>query len=229
MSQEFVIDVEVRQDKGKGASRRLRREQNTVPAVLYGGKEQPQNLSVNYFTIKKALEHEAFYTSLIKLKVNGKEETVILRDIQRHPYKTMIQHMDFQRVNLDQELVMHVPLHFVNEDSAPGVRAGGNVFHTISGVDVRCKARNIPEFIEVDLSQLELDGVIHLSDLKLPKDVELNVDLSDSHHNQSVVTIHLPRVEAEPEEGVAAEGEAQEGEAEKAAGEEKSEGESKEE
>lgn len=205
MSQEFVIEAQVRHDLGKGASRRLRREQNLVPGILYGGHEQPVTLSVNYFTIKKALEHEAFYSSLIKLKLNGKEETVVLRDIQRHPYKSVLNHLDFQRVNLDEEIVMHIPLHFTNESTAPGVQAGGTVSHTITGVDVRCKARFIPEFIEVDLGQLELNHILHLSDIKLPAHVELNVDLSDEQHNQPVVSIHLPRAEKEEEEEAPAE------------------------
>ena len=219
MSQDFVLDVQVRNDMGKGASRRLRREQNMVPAILYGGNDKPVNLSVNYFKVKKALENEAFYSSIITLKLNGKDETVVLRDIQRHPYKAMLQHMDFLRVNLDQEITMHIPLHFLNQETSPGVKAGGSVIHTISGVEVRCKARHLPEFIEVDLGQLELNDIIHLSDIKLPTHVELNVDLTDEQHNQPVASVHLPRAEKEEEPEEAAPAEGAEAAAEKPEGE----------
>ena len=189
-----MLEAESRADKGKGASRRLRRLENKVPAVLYGGDKEPQSIHLLQNKVMKALETESIYSSVFDLKVNGKVERVILKDLQRHPYKPVILHMDLQRVSAKDVLVKMVPLHFVNEEESTGVRDGGMVNHTMVHVEVRCQAQYLPEFIEVDLSGMAIDDVLHLSDLKLPKGVHLALDPKVGGHDHPVVSIHVPRV-----------------------------------
>lgn len=194
----FELDAETRSDLGKGASRRLRRT-NKVPAVVYGAGEAATIITLDHNKVVTALSHEAFYSHILTLKVDGSSEKVILKDIQRDPAKPRIQHIDFLRVRADQKLQMHVPLHFLGEDDAPGAKEGGIVSHVMSDVEVSCLPADLPEFIEVDLSKLALDETLHLSSITLPKGVEL---VAFSHgeegHDLPVVTIHLPRIEAEP-------------------------------
>lgn len=204
----IVLEAEVRNEYGKGASRRLRCKESKVPAILYGGDEKPQSLSFPHSKIVKALENQSIYSTIFDVLVNGKKEHVILKDLQRHPYKPIIMHMDLQRVSAKDVLVKHVPVHFINEQQCKAVKAGGIVNHTMTQVEIRCQAKDLPEFIEVDLLNLGMDEIIHLSDLKLPKGVQLTVDLSDNSHNHPVVSIHAakggqdeePAAEAAPEE-----------------------------
>ena len=198
----IMLEAETRTDTGKGASRRLRRLENKVPAVLYGGDKKPHSLHLLHNKVIKALETESIYSSVFDLKVDGKVERVILKDLQRHPYKPIILHMDFQRVSDKDVLIRHVPLHFINEESAPGIKAGGIISHTLTQVEIRCQAKYLPEYIEVDMSNVDLNEVIHLADIQLPKHTEFTVDIADGHHNLPVVSIHLPKVvvEEEPEE-----------------------------
>ena len=194
----IILEAETRTVKGKGASRRLRRLENKVPAVLYGGEKEPQNLHLLHNKVVKVLETESIYSSVFDLTVDGKVEHVILKDLQRHPYKPIILHMDLQRVSAKDILIKMIPLHFVNEQTAMGVKAGGMINHTMNQVEIRCQARYLPEFIEVDLANLDLNGVVHLSDLKLPKNVALVEDPKD--HDHPVVSIHLSKVTASDEE-----------------------------
>lgn len=196
----ILLDAAIRTDLGKGASRRLRRLENHVPAIVYGGEKKPQNIHLCQFKVAKLLENEAFYSSLLSLNVDGKKETVILKALQRHPYKPVILHMDFQRVSDKETLVRMVPLHFMQEQKSPGVQAGGVMHHDMTQVEVRCQAKYLPEFIEVDVSSLTLDAVLHLSDLKLPAHVQLAVEPTGDH-NHAVVSIHMSKgaaSEAEP-------------------------------
>ena len=196
----IMLEAETRTDLGKGASRRLRRLENKVPAVLYGGDKKPQSIHLLHNKVIKALETESIYSSVFDLRVDGKKvEHVILKALQRHPYKPVILHMDLQRVTPKDVLVKMVPLHFINDDKAPGVKDGGMVNHTMVHVEVRCQAQYLPEFIEVDLAAMAIDDVLHLSDLKLPKGVHLAVDPSVGDHDHPVVSIHLSRVSAENE------------------------------
>lgn len=195
MSISFELNAQVRQDKGKGASRRLRHA-NQVPAILYGAGKEATSLTLDHNKVTTALQHEAFYTHILTLHVDGSPEKVILKDLQRHAFKPRILHMDFMRVRADEKLKMHVPLHFVGADVAPGVKQGGLLSHLLSDVEISCLPANLPEFIEVDVAGLELDQLLHLSDLKMPKGVEL---VALSHENDlPVASIHLPRAEAEP-------------------------------
>ena len=198
MSDVFTLSAELREDAGKGASRRLRRE-NGVPAIVYGGKaggndRKPQAIIMKANELNKLLESEAFYSSVITLNVAGKEEQVILKDLQRHPAKNMIWHADFLRVSKNTKIKAHVPLHFINEDTCVGVKTGGGVVaHQLTSLDIICNAGDLPEFIEVDLINLEVGGHIHLSDLKLPKGVESLALSHGAEHDTSVVSIAMPK------------------------------------
>jgi large subunit ribosomal protein L25 len=194
----IVLEAEARNQLHKGASRRLRRLDGKVPAVLYGGSKGTHHIQLDKNKLNKALESEAIFSSLLTLTIDGKKESVILKDLQRHPYKAMILHVDFQRISGKDVLVKEIPLHFINEDKAPGVADGGIVTHTMNQVEIRCQAKDLPEFIEVDLANLALNDVLHLSDIKLPKSVKLAHEV-DPEHDNPVVSIHMPRVEAEPE------------------------------
>lgn len=196
----IVLNAEVRADVGKGASRRLRRLENNVPAIIYGGEAKPENIYFAHKDLIKALEDERIYASLVDIRIKNRVEHVILKDLQRHPYKPVILHLDFQRVSAKDVLVKQIPVHFINEDKAPGVKAAGIFNHTMTQVEVRCQVKDLPAFIEVDVSNMELNDVIHLSDIKLPKDVHLALDVSDAAHNHPVVSIHLPRIAQTEEE-----------------------------
>lgn len=192
----FELDASVRHEIGKGASRRLRREEK-VPGVVYGGGKEPVALTLEHKHVAKSLENEAFYSHILTLKNGSSSERVILKDVQRHPYKPRITHVDFQRVRADEKLHMHIPLHFTGGDQAPGVKdAGGIVSHIMSDVEVSCLPDNLPEYLELDLSHMELNQILHLSDIKLPKGVEIVALLHDD--NKPVVSVHIPRIEEEP-------------------------------
>jgi len=201
MSESFIIEAEVRTDTGKGASRRLRHS-NQVPAVLYGAGEDPVALTLSHNEMFHHLENEAFYSHILTINVGKKKEKAILKDLQRHPAKPRLMHADFQRVNMKEKLRMHVPLHFINEETSPGVKAGGLVTHSSTELHISCLPTDLPEFIEVDLGELELDASLHISDLTLPKGIE-SVNLShgtDSSHDDIVAAIHLPRAEKADDE-----------------------------
>ncbi|NKF23622.1 50S ribosomal protein L25/general stress protein Ctc [Solimonas marina] len=217
MKENFVVVAEDRADQGKGASRRLRRE-GKVPAVVYGGTEAPLSISLSANELGKHLKVEAFYSHLLTLKLGDNSQQIVLKDLQRHPVTGYAIHADFQRVLADKLLHMQVPLHFKGADIAPGVKTGGGIVeHHLNQVQVECLPKDLPEFIEVDLSALELNGSVHLSELPLPEGVTL-VELKHDN-DQPVVSIHLPRGAIEEEAAEAAEAAA----AAEAAGEKKDE------
>ena len=226
----ITLEAQTRDLQGKGASRRLRRLEQMVPAIVYGGEKKPQLISLSQNKVHKALENEAVYSTVFHLHIDGKAQQVILKDLQRHPYKSVILHMDFQRVSAKDVLVKMIPLHFINGDDCPGHRDGGVVNHIMAQVEVRCQAQHLPEFIEVDLANLELDQVIHLSDLKLPAHVKLAIEPVDGH-DLPVAGAHISRAALveEAEEAAAAEenAEANADDADDAAQEEASDDESK--
>lgn len=199
---EFALNAEARSDLGKGASRRLRRNANLVPAVIYGGEKAPVSVSLLAKDLAKLLENEAAFSHVIALNVAGATESVLIKALQRHPAKGFVLHADFQRVVAGQKLTAHVPLHFINEATSVGVKqGGGEVSHTISEVEVSCLPKDLPEFIEVDLAQVEVGQTVHLSDIKAPKGVEL---VALAHGNDlAVANIHASRVAKEDEEGAA--------------------------
>ncbi|RCX33207.1 50S ribosomal protein L25/general stress protein Ctc [Thioalbus denitrificans] len=207
MSIKFNIDAEPRQDVGKGASRRLRRA-GKIPAIVYGGHQDPEMITLVQSEFVKSLANEAVYSSILDLNVGGRKQQVILKALQRHPIKPIIEHADFQRVSASEKLTIHVPLHFLNEETCVGVKqGGGRISHQLIEVEVSCLPADMPEFIEVDLAALNLGEALHLSDLKLPQGVEI---LALSHGNDmSVVSVQGKGGGAEEEEEGEAEGEAE--------------------
>jgi large subunit ribosomal protein L25 len=197
---DFVLHAVTREDEGKGASRRLR-HQGLVPSVVYGGTKKPQSLSIIGKDFLRHLENEAFYSHIVTLDVDGKSEDVILKDLQRHPAKPIIMHADFLRVSKNKKLTTRVPLHFLNEETAIGVKKqGGIVSHIMTDLEISCLPADLPEYIEVDIANLEVDGAIHLSEIVLPKGVE-SVLLGHSNDDQdlAVVSIHMPRISSDVE------------------------------
>ena len=152
------------------------------------------------------LEHEAFFSHILTIKVNGSSERVVLKDLQRHPYKASLLHIDFQRVSESEELTMRIPLHFVNEDKCPGVKTGGGVIsHIMTEVEINCLPKDLPEYIEVDLISLEVGDSIHLGDLKMPAGVVITALQHGGDPSLPVLSVHVPRVVEEPEEAAAVE------------------------
>ena len=191
MTEDFALIAESREDQGKGASRRLRRE-GKVPAIIYGAGRPPRPLSFDHNKVLRQLENESFYSSVLNIKVGEKSQAAILKDLQRHPAKNLILHMDLQRIVDDEAIRMNVPLRFIGEDLAPGVKlGGGTVAHLMSDVEVTCLPKDLPEFIEVDISNLELDQMVHLSALKLPPGVEIPALAQGAEHDQALVSIHV--------------------------------------
>jgi len=188
----FVVDAEPRTDEGKGASRRLRRT-GKVPAVIYGGDKAPQSISLPQNIMMQHLDHEAFFSHILTVKVAGKSEKAILKDIQWHAFKPLIAHMDFQRVNESSVIKVQVPIHFIGEDIAPGVKAGGIVTHQLTTVEVSCAAGKLPEYVEADVSALETGDSLHLSDIKLPEGVEILELTHGEEHDLPVATVIVPR------------------------------------
>jgi large subunit ribosomal protein L25 len=194
MSDKIELNAESRTDMGKGASRRLRKS-GQVPAVVYGGDAEPSTIMLKHNEFIHELDNEAIYTQVLGLSIDGKKEDVILRDLQRHPFKNLIMHADFQRV--DQKKVLHVtvPLHFINEESCHGVKQeGGLLNHLMTEVEVLALPKDLPEFIEVDVSELKLGEILHLSDIKLPSGVELlALAHGDESHDTGVAAVHKTR------------------------------------
>ena len=178
MSTNFTINAKSREDTGKGASRRLRRLTGEVPAIIYGGKKDAEKISILHKDITKALENDAIYSSIISLSIDGKAEDTIIKDIQRHPAKQIILHMDFLRVSKTTKLQTRVPLNFINEDICVGVKLGGGLIaHTMTDIEVSCLPKDLPESIDVDMAEIDVGQIVHLSDLTLPDGVE-SVSLS---------------------------------------------------
>ena len=197
---DFTIQAELRTDTGKGASRRLRRAEK-VPAILYGADKEAISLTLDHNKVNNMADHEAFYSHILTLVIDGKKHEAILKDVQRHPFKPKLTHLDFQRVVKGQKLHTRVPVHFINEAASVGVKEeGGVVVHHVADIEILCLPKDLPEFIEVDVANLKLGETIHLTDLSMPKGVEL-VELSKGEdHDQAVVSITAPRVEKEVEE-----------------------------
>lgn len=212
---DFVLQAESRSDQGKGASRRLRRT-GRVPAVMYGAGKDPAMLSLDHDELVNQLKNEAFFSSILTVKVGNNEDQVILKDLQRHPGKPYILHMDLLRVSANEAIRVNVPLHFMNEEKCPGVKEGGVITHNLTEVEVSCLPGNLPEYIELDLAQLDIDQTVHMSELKLPEGVELVELMHGEEHDQPVVAIHMPRAAKEDteeeggEEAEAAGGESEE-------------------
>ena len=200
MQDNFEIVAVSRGDQGKGASRRLRRE-GLVPGIIYGAGKDPEMFSTKHNELLHHLENEAFYSHILDVKVDGRGQMVVLRDLQRHPSKPFVLHVDLMRVRMDEEIRMTVPLHFEGEEGCPGVKLGGTVLRGMTDVEIECLPKDLPEFIAVDVSQMEIDDVIHLSQVVIPQGVTLaGADQVDEENDPVVVTIEVLRAEPEPEE-----------------------------
>ncbi|MCP1727357.1 large subunit ribosomal protein L25 [Natronospira proteinivora] len=219
MSDQFTLNAEVRDDKGKGASRRLRR-QGRVPGIIYGGSKEPVVISVDHDELVNHLKNEAFFSHILDIKVGSKTEKAVLKDLQRHVYKpTVVEHLDLQRISAKEKLRMQVPLHFEGEKECPGVKLnGGVVTHDMVNVEVSCLPKDLPEYIEVDVSTLDIGDSLHLSDIKLPSGVELVELMHGDDHDQQVVSIHQPRAAKEDLEEDEEGGEGEEEESKKEEG-----------
>ena len=217
MAKEFDLVAELRVDAGKGASRRLRRA-GKVPAILYGAGKAPTPITFDANQLLRKMELEAFFSSVLTVKVGSKSQQAILKDVQAHPAKRAVLHLDLQRIVADEKIRMTVPVHFMNEDVAPGVKEGGSVSHMMPEVEITCLPADLPEFLELDIGELALDALLRLSDIPLPSGVEIP-DLA-LENDRDVVSIHIIKevieeVEAdeaaEGEEAPAADGEKEEG------------------
>ena len=193
MKTSFELIAEFRDDQGKGASRRLRHA-GRVPAILYGGKREPRALSLDHSKLQLALGNEKFYSSIMQLKVGDQTQTAILRDLQRHPWRNQIVHVDLQRVYEDEKIRLSVPLHFVGEAGSPGVKTeGGMMSHLKNELVVECLPKDLPEFLTVDVSELHLNQQLLLSSIKLPEGV-LSVEL-EGGKDPVIVAVHALRAE----------------------------------
>jgi len=193
MANTFSIDATKRELLGKGASRRLRREQSLVLGIVYGAGKTPQPITIPLNIMTKALENEAFYSQILTLNLEGTEESVVLKDLQRHPATSTVMHADFQRIDATKKLHMNVPLHFINEGKCVGAKTqGGHITHHTAYIEVLCLPKDLPEFIAVDLENLEIGSTLHLSDIDLGEGVE-SVALSHGlDHDEAVVSVQKP-------------------------------------
>ena len=214
---EFEVVAELRSETGTGPSRRYRKA-GKIPAVLYGAEKKVTPLLVNANEIRKQLENEAFFSHILTVKADGRETQAVLKALQRDPATAKVAHLDFLRVSSTQEIQMNVPLHFINEDSCPGMRAGGVANHLMVDLVVSCLPKDLPEFIDVDMHAMEIGTAMHLSEIKLPEGVRLSTAIEDAAHDHPVVTVQEPQkldLGEEPEEEAEAgelEGEVAEGE-----------------
>lgn len=202
MGQEFDLIADYREDQGKGASRRLRLE-GKVPAIIYGAGRPPRALTFDHSKVVRQLENESFYSSILNIKVGEKSQAAILKDVQRHPSKRQILHLDLQRIVEDKQIKMNVPIHYVGEDVAVGVKeGGGTVTKMMTDVEVTCLPKDLPEYLDVDISQLELNEMLYLTDIKVPDGVEIVAlaHVEEEQQAQPIVSIHIIKEEIIEEE-----------------------------
>ncbi len=209
MAKSQTITAQIRDDAGKGASRRLRRA-GLVPGILYGAGRDPRNIQLNHNEVLLATRHESFFSSILELNFDGKKQKVLVRDWQTHPFRQQMLHMDFMRIRDDEEIRVSVPVHFLNQDESPaGKTAGVVISHNLTEVEVACLPPDLPEYLEIDLANLEEGDLIHLTDIKMPEKVKI-VALMHEDHDYVVVSAHKIKVEVEPvetDEAEVAEGE----------------------
>jgi large subunit ribosomal protein L25 len=188
MSNVFEFVAESRGQSGKSAARRARRI-GSVPAVIYGGHKEPQMIVLSHNEVIKHLEHEAVYSHVLDVTIDGKTEKAILKGVQRNPAKFQVQHLDFMRVDMTETVKVHVPLHFTNEHTGIGGKKGGIAAHSLTDVEVSCLPSDLPEYIEVDLSTVDVGETLHLSDLVLPAGVSIIALAQGAEHNFPVVSM----------------------------------------
>ena len=194
MSESFIVVAETRVDEGKGASRRLRRLEGKMPAVIYGTDQDDQSLTLIRKEFEYMLENEACFSSILEVQVDGKSQNAIIKDIQRHPAKGFPMHADFLRVRMDQAIKVNVPLHFINEEQCTGVKLGGGMIQKqATDIEIQCLPKDLPEYLEVDMLEVELGGIVHLSDITLPEGaIATALELGDDH-DLAIASVIAPR------------------------------------
>ena len=203
MSQKLTLDAEPRDDLGKSASRRHRRLEKLVPAIVYGGKKDPQPLTVIEKDFEKALQNEAFFSQVIEIKVDGDSEKAVLKDLQRHPAKNRIIHADFLRIDDKVQIKMNIPIHFINEEKCFGVKMeGGLVQHQATDIEVQCLPGDIPEYISVDMENIKIGEIVHLSDITLPEGVVSVALALGEDYDLAVASVIAPKGAAIDDEDV---------------------------
>lgn len=201
MSDKIELTAQVRTDVGKGASRRLRRDADLVPAVIYGAEKEPVALTIPHKDLMKATENEAFFSQIITINTGAEKSPAIVKDLQRHPARLRILHADFYRVSMDQEITVEIPLHFINEEECVGVRLNnGQIARNLSTLEITCLPGDLPEYIEVDVIDLDIGDAIHVSQLVLPQGVEVPELALGEDHDQVVVTVNEKREIIEEED-----------------------------
>lgn len=190
MTNKFELQASARSTIGKGIARRMRRQQDLMPAVIYGGDSNPVLINMVHNDVVTALKNESFFSHILTIQLENTQEQVIIKEIQRHPYKNLIMHMDFQRVKTNEEIHMNVPLHIIGAEDCPGVKAGGVISHNMNEVEIKCLAKDLPEYINVDVSTLNLDESIHLSQLDIPKTLQIVALTHGENHDFAVVSVH---------------------------------------
>jgi len=195
---DYILDAQRRDQLGTNACRRLRRN-DKVPAVLYGGDQPPVALTLDHNVVNKMQESESFYSSILTVNIDGQPVEALVKALQRHPFKPKLLHVDLQRVDERQKLHTKVPVHFINEANAPGVKAGGKVIRHLTEVDITCLPANLPEYVELDASSAEVGDTLHLTDLSLPKGVTLTDLLKGEDHNHPILTVQAKPGAAEEE------------------------------
>ena len=202
MTDLFTLDAEVRTDLGKGASRRLRHA-NKIPAILYGEGQEPISLTLAHNKVYRAQQEEAFYSHVLTLNVDGKPVECLLKDMQRHPFKQLVMHLDFLRVDATHAVHVNAPVHFINEDVAE--KKGGKIAHHVNDIAISCLPADIPDFIEVDVAGLEVGQTLHLSDVTLPTGVTSDELAKGESHDQAVASLNAPKGSSDDDESEEAE------------------------
>ena len=197
MTDLFTLEAEVRTDLGKGASRRLRHA-NKVPAILYGEGQEPVSLTLEHKSVFRSQQEEAFYSHVLTINIDGKPVECLLKDMQRHPYKQVVMHLDFLRIDATHAVHINAPIHFINEEVAE--KKGGKIAHNVNEIAISCLPADIPEFIEVDVAGLEVGQTLHLSDITLPKGVTSDELAKGEDHDQAVASLNAPKVVSDEEE-----------------------------
>ena len=199
MSSVFEFSAVSRATAGTGSAKAIRRNGN-IPAVVYGGSAEPQLIELNSNEVAKSLANEAVYSHILKLEIDGKVENAVLKGMQRHPAKSSVIHMDFMRVSMDEKIKVHVPLHFINEDVSVGVKAGGVVTHSMVEIEVMCLPGKLPEYIEVDLEDIDIGGSVHLADVVVADGVDILALTHGEDHNLPVAQIIKTRIAVSEDE-----------------------------
>jgi len=207
MSSVFEFEAVSRANKGTAAAKAVRRN-GEIPAVIYGGTSEPEHIVLNGNEVEKSLKNEAVYAHVLELSVDGKAQNVVLKGLQRHPVKEGVIHMDFLRVNMNEKIKVHVPLHFINQDISVGVKAGGVITHSMVEVEVACLPAALPEYIEVDMATVDVGGSVHLAELVVAEGIEIVALTHGEDHNLPVAQVVKSRAAASEDEEVVADADA---------------------